>query len=103
MFDINGQLFYPNVGINPEHPFWVPEFVGDTIVVNGKAWPFLNVEPKRYRFLFLNGSNARTYELFLVNRHGRQGPRDVGDRHRPGAPRHAGQKIDPNLSRTTSS
>ncbi len=67
MFDTNGQLFFPNVGINPEHPFWVPEFVGDTIVVNGKVWPFLNVAPKRYRFLFINGSNARTYELFLVN------------------------------------
>jgi len=67
MFDINGQLFFPNVGINPEHPFWIPEFVGDTIVVNGKVWPFLNVAPKRYRFLFINGSNARTYELFLVN------------------------------------
>jgi FtsP/CotA-like multicopper oxidase with cupredoxin domain len=45
----------------------VPEFIGDTILVNGKAWPFLNVQPKRYRFLFLNGSNARTYELFLLN------------------------------------
>ena len=67
MFDVNGQLFFPNVGINPEHPFWIPEFVGDTIVVNGKVWPFLNVQPKRYRFLFVNGSNARTYELFLVN------------------------------------
>ncbi|MGE5224364.1 MAG: multicopper oxidase domain-containing protein [Omnitrophica WOR_2 bacterium] len=67
MFDTNGQLFFPNVGINPEHPFWVPEFVGDTIVVNGKVWPFLNVAPKRYRFLVVNGSNARTYELFLAN------------------------------------
>jgi spore coat protein A len=67
MFDTNGQLYYPNVGINPEHPYWVPEFVGDTIVVNGKVWPFLNVEPRRYRFLIINGSNARTYELFLVN------------------------------------
>ncbi len=67
MFDTNGQLFFPNVGINPEHPFWIPEFVGDTIVVNGKVWPFLNVAPKRYRFLFINGSNARTYEMFLVN------------------------------------
>ena len=65
MFDTNGQLFFPNVGINPEHPFWVPEFVGDTIVVNGKAWPFMNVEPRRYKFLFLNGSNARAYELYL--------------------------------------
>jgi spore coat protein A len=67
MFDTNGQLYFPNVGINPEHPFWIPEFVGDTIVVNGKVWPFVNVEARRYRFLFVNGSNARTYELFLVN------------------------------------
>jgi FtsP/CotA-like multicopper oxidase with cupredoxin domain len=68
MFDTTGQLFFPNVGINPEHPFWVPEFVGDVIVVNGKAWPFFNVQPKRYRFIFLNGSNARAYELFLLSK-----------------------------------
>lgn len=67
VFDVDGQFFFPNLGINPEHPFWSPEFVGDTIVVNGKVWPFLNVEPRRYRFLFINGSNARTYEMFLVN------------------------------------
>ena len=65
MFDTMGQLFFPNIGINPEHPFWVPEFVGDTIVVNGKAWPYLDVQPRRYRFLFLNGSNARTYEMSI--------------------------------------
>ena len=74
MFDSDGQLFFPAdtaAGMvwtpNAEHPYWVPEFVGDTIVVNGKAWPYLNVQARRYRFLFLNGSNARTYELFLVN------------------------------------
>lgn len=74
MFDTNGQLFFPADSAggllwspNPEHPYWVPEFVGDVIVVNGKAWPYLNVQPKRYRFLILNGSNARTYELFLIN------------------------------------
>ncbi len=67
MFDTDGQLYFPNIGINPEHPYWIPEFVGDTIVVNGKAWPFLNVEPRRYRFLFINGSNARSYEMFLAN------------------------------------
>ena len=68
MFDTNGQLYFPSgapFATNPQHPYWVPEFVGDTIVVNGKAWPFKNVDPKRYRFLFLNGSNARTYELSL--------------------------------------
>jgi FtsP/CotA-like multicopper oxidase with cupredoxin domain len=74
MFDTNGQLFLPADSANaflwttnPEHPYWVPEFVGDTILVNGKVWPFLNVEPKRYRFLFLNGSSARTYEMNVVD------------------------------------
>ncbi len=69
-FDVDGQLFL-HAGVpftpNPEHPFWVPEFVGDAIVVNGKTWPYLQVEPKRYRFLFINGSNARTYEMFLTS------------------------------------
>ena len=67
MFDTNGQLMFPNLGINPEHPFWLPEFVGDTIVVNGKVWPFKDVDRKRYRLLFLNGSNARFYDMFLID------------------------------------
>ncbi len=70
MFDVNGELFYP-AGVpfipNPDHPYWVPEFIGDTIVVNGKTWPYLSVNPQRYRFIIYNGSNARAYELFLVN------------------------------------
>jgi spore coat protein A, manganese oxidase len=65
MFDTNGQLYFPNLGLNPEHPFWIPEFFGDTILVNGKVWPYVNVEARRYRFLLINGSNARTYELSL--------------------------------------
>lgn len=70
MFDTNGQLFFPNIGINPEHPFWIPEFFGDVIVVNGKTWPYFNLEPRRYRFRVLNGSNARFYSLTL----GSKGP-----------------------------
>ncbi len=69
-FDTNGQFLLPAGSPNtpnPDHPYWVPEFVGDTILVNGKVWPFMQVEPKRYRFLIINGSNARTYELFLTN------------------------------------
>lgn len=73
MFDTNGQLFFPadtagglQYALNPEHPYWVPEFLGNTICVNGKTWPFLNVEARRYRFELLNGSNARTYELSLA-------------------------------------
>ena len=68
-FDTNGQLFYnlaSNAQPNPDvHPFWIPEFIGDVICVNGKTWPFLNVEPRQYRFRLLNGSNARFYDLTL--------------------------------------
>jgi FtsP/CotA-like multicopper oxidase with cupredoxin domain len=70
-FDIFGQIFYnlasnpqPNIGV---HPYWIPEFIGDTILVNGKTWPNLNVEPRKYRFRIVNGSNARFYDLSLSN------------------------------------
>jgi FtsP/CotA-like multicopper oxidase with cupredoxin domain len=71
MFDTDGQLYFPagppfspNPGV---HPFWVPEFEGDVICVNGKVWPKLTVKPARYAFWFLNGSNARTYNMFLTD------------------------------------
>ena len=43
----------------------IPEFFADTILVNGMAYPFLAVDPKRYRFRLLNGSQARFYNLQL--------------------------------------
>ena len=68
MLTTDGQLWYPNVGDNPEHPIWVPEFFGNVMLVNGKAWPYLEVEPRKYRFRLLNGSNARFYSLKLEHR-----------------------------------
>lgn len=72
ILDTNGQLFWPadsaggvQSSPNPEHPYWVPDFLGDVIVVNGKAWPYQEVEPKRYRFLFINASHSRIYNLNL--------------------------------------
>ncbi|HXE97254.1 MAG TPA: multicopper oxidase, partial [Dongiaceae bacterium] len=44
-------------------PTWNPEFFGNTMVVNGKTWPFLNVEQRRYRFRILNGNDSRTMIL----------------------------------------
>ncbi len=58
-FTSDGQLFYPG-------PDWVPEFFGDTAMVNGAPFPFLNVEPRKYRFRFLNGSNSRFYNLNIA-------------------------------------
>ena len=68
MFKTDGQLWYPNVGGTPERPIWIPEFFGDVMLVNGKIWPYLNVEPRRYRFRILEGSNARFYSLALADR-----------------------------------
>lgn len=42
-------------------------FFGDVMVVNGKAWPYLDVERRKYRFRILNGSNSRSYRLQLGN------------------------------------
>jgi FtsP/CotA-like multicopper oxidase with cupredoxin domain len=41
--------------------------VGDVVLVNGVAWPFLDVQPRRYRFRLWNGSNAREFQLALSN------------------------------------
>jgi bilirubin oxidase len=37
------------------------------MVVNGRAWPYLEVTPHRYRLRILNGCNARTLMLSLEN------------------------------------
>ncbi len=68
MFDTNGQLYLSGPGGNTtiERPYWVAEFIGDVAVVNGAAWPKMKVEPKRYRFLFLNGSNSVGYNLQIA-------------------------------------
>ncbi|WP_339262324.1 multicopper oxidase [Lysinibacillus sp. FSL K6-3209] len=68
-FNEDGSLFYPEgppfpVPVNPSI---TPGFVGNTIVVNGKVWPYLNVEPRKYRFRLLNGSNRRGYVISLSN------------------------------------
>lgn len=67
-FNEDGSLFYPNKGNNPKvHPYWVPSFFGNTIIVNGRVWPNFNVERRQYRFRILNGSGTRTYNLKLSN------------------------------------
>ncbi len=47
------------------NPSMVPEHFGDVMVVNGVAWPYLQVEPRKYRFRVLNTSNARFYSITL--------------------------------------
>ncbi|WP_283843513.1 multicopper oxidase family protein [Kitasatospora humi] len=77
-FDTNGQLLFPD-GSNPAaalvippqnpaaHPYWISTYLGDAMVVNGRTWPVLTVEPRRYRFRFLNGCNARYLSMSLTD------------------------------------
>ena len=90
-FDANGQLFYPDTraffegltrgqlkipfipewgcnGPSDVSPIWNPEFFGNMIVVNGRTWPYLEVEQRRYRFRLLNGCNSRFLILKLSRR-----------------------------------
>jgi spore coat protein A len=60
-FDSTGQLLYP-VGKTPVNSA-LPEFFGSVALVNGQAWPKLNVEPRKYRLRLLNGSDSRFYDL----------------------------------------
>ncbi|VAH95378.1 unnamed protein product [Triticum turgidum subsp. durum] len=67
-FYANGSLYMNSAGDNPHvHPQWQPEYFGDVITVNGKAWPFLPVARRRYRFRVINASNARYFNLSLSN------------------------------------
>jgi len=91
-FDANDSLFYPDnraffeglhtgqlqipfipdpaySGPSDVPPIWNPEFFGNTIVVNGRTWPYLEVEQRRYRFRFLNGCDSR----FLILRLSKDG------------------------------
>jgi FtsP/CotA-like multicopper oxidase with cupredoxin domain len=79
-FNADGSLFYPAsreffdgftgpyIGESGSDisPIWNPEVFGNTMVVNGRTWPELAVEPRRYRFRFLDGTNGRFLILKLV-------------------------------------
>jgi FtsP/CotA-like multicopper oxidase with cupredoxin domain len=66
MFASDGSLAYPPGAFGS---VWAPEFFGDTAVVNGKVFPFLEVDRGLYRFRVINGSNARVYNLYLSGGH----------------------------------
>ena len=66
-FNADGSMFYPTQGVTSYHPQWVPEFFGDVAVVNAKIWPFVDVEPRRYRLRIVNGSQSRFYNLGFVD------------------------------------
>jgi len=58
-FKTDGSLVYPSA--------WQEHFFGNTLLVNGKVWPYFDVKQGKYRFRLLNGSCSRTYHLSLSN------------------------------------
>jgi len=60
-FNPDGTLLYPRSEF-PDAP-WIGEYFGDVMLVNGKPWPHLDVEPRLYRLRILNGCNARILNL----------------------------------------
>ncbi|GFZ15916.1 cupredoxin superfamily protein [Actinidia rufa] len=57
-----------STGNNPSiHPQWQPEYFGDAIIVNGKAWPRMMVRRRKYRFRIINASNARFFKFFFMS------------------------------------
>jgi spore coat protein A len=75
-FDAQGQFVYASNPANfaplnlplsgafpPGSPSHMPEVFGDVILVNGKAWPSLSVEPRPYRLRLLNASDSRFFTL----------------------------------------
>lgn len=59
-FDGYAGPYMPQTAV---HPFWNPEAFGDTMMVNGRVWPYVEVEHRLYRIRLLNGCNARTLRL----------------------------------------
>ncbi|HEX9717374.1 MAG TPA: bilirubin oxidase, partial [Actinomycetota bacterium] len=86
-FNADGSLSYPSsreffdgfagpyIGSHDSDisPIWNPEFFGNAMVVNGRTWPVLEVEPRRYRFRLLNGCNSRFLILKVASRPMRRG------------------------------
>lgn len=68
-FNPDGSLFYPeqpdDATDNLPNPSILPTYAAETILVNGKVWPYLEVEPRKYRFRIVNGSNTRGYQMKL--------------------------------------
>ena len=59
----DGQLYYP-VSDDPDAP-WVMQCLGNLVLCNGKVFPYLEVEPRRYRFRLINVANTRFFDLSL--------------------------------------
>lgn len=70
--DYDIPLLFAAKRYNSDGTLWDPEkngeltsVYGDVIEVNGQPWPYLKVEPRKYRFRFLDGGISRTFKHYL--------------------------------------
>ena len=65
-FNADGSIFYDGLPIGPN----TDGYLGDVMTINGKAYPFLYVEPTQYRMRMLDASTARILNLHFENEAG---------------------------------
>ncbi|MEU6843258.1 O-aminophenol oxidase PhsA [Streptomyces sp. NPDC046716] len=75
---LTGRLLHKTVKVqeaNPEtgKPVTLP-FTGPYTTVNGRIWPYAEVDPAWHRFRLVNASNARIYHLVLIDEDGEPVP-----------------------------
>ncbi|HEY6248969.1 MAG TPA: multicopper oxidase domain-containing protein [Candidatus Angelobacter sp.] len=61
------KVYDPNTGQLVFDLFNLDGILGDKFLVNGTIQPFLQVEPRRYRFRMLDTGPSRFYEFFLTD------------------------------------
>jgi spore coat protein A len=66
IFGTDGQLIYDDNSQSSVQ--------GDVVLVNGRPWPVMKVEPRKYRFRVLNASVSRSYKLALTQTDGATSP-----------------------------
>jgi FtsP/CotA-like multicopper oxidase with cupredoxin domain len=65
---LTDRLFDPSSGALFYDLFEQDGILGDKFLVNGKIQPYLEVQPRRYRFRILDGGPSRFYQLFLTDK-----------------------------------
>jgi FtsP/CotA-like multicopper oxidase with cupredoxin domain len=64
IYQSNGDLASPDS--NPDN------FFGDIIEVNMQPWPYMMVEPRKYRFRIFNMALSRAFDLYFANQNNTQ-------------------------------
>lgn len=67
-FFTDGELNFPRTSSNPtENAYWQPGDGANTVLVNGKVWPNLDVKRRQYRFRLLAAGNGRVWTFQFTN------------------------------------